>query len=156
MVFTYYSKQYGIQILFYYLMKEKGVTRKQILDYYDQPPQTILPQEYYYNTFGGDNMRNWFADFAVHNAADMDYLSRAEFHTGVDYYNYLVQISSSECDTPDNYCEEHSYVWESVDTGTGGWVRPPPEMTTRGWSYNVFKIETTSSNRFRYLLYNMP
>ena len=129
-------------------MKEKGVSRKQILAYYDQPPQTILPQEYYYNTFGGDNMRSWFADFAVHNAADMDYLSRAEFHTGVDYFYYLTQIYSSECDPPSN-CEVHSYVWESVDTGTGGWVRPPPEMTTRGWSYNVFKIETTSRRQFR-------
>ena len=35
-----------------------------------------IMQEYWYHLFGGDNLRNWFADWAAHNAADMDYLTR--------------------------------------------------------------------------------
>ena len=138
-----------MQILLYYLMEEKGVKASDLLDYYlDKKDQS--PQEYWYRLFGGDNMRAWFADWAAHNAADMDYLTRKEFKDSKKYYNYLVRIYNSEC-VPQSACDAHSYVWEGKDTGTGGMVRPPTaptDLTTRGWSYNVWRLSSTKANTY--------
>ena len=109
-----------------------------------------IMQEYWYHLFGGDNLRNWFADWAAHNAADMDYLTRKEFKHSKDYYNYLVRIYNSECE-PQSACDPHSYVWEGVDTGTDGLTRPPTypiDLTTRGWSYNVWRLNSTRANTY--------
>lgn len=41
-------------------------------------------------------------------------------------------------------------MWEGKDQGTGGqWIRPPPELTARGWAYNVFNITNTQEAIYR-------
>ena len=148
-IFLYYSKHYAMEILLHYLVEEKGVKSNDLLDYYVEE-RGLSPQEYWYRLLGGDNMRAWFADWAAHNAADMDYLTRKEFKDSKKYYRYLVQIYNSECD-PQSACDAHSYVWEGKDTGTGGMVRPPTaptDLTTRGWSYNVWRLTSTKANTY--------
>lgn len=82
-IFLYYSKHYAMEILLHYLVEEKGVRANDLLDYYVEE-RGQSPQEYWYQLLGGDNMRTWFADWAAHNAADMDYLTREEFRQDDD------------------------------------------------------------------------
>ena len=149
-IFLYYSKHYAMQILLHYLVEEKGVKSNDLLDYYVEE-RGQSPQEYWYRLLGGDNMRAYFADWAAHNAADMDYLTREEFKQTVDYYNWLALPNrDKECFPPAD-CGPHSYVWEGTDAGTGGLVRPPKvplDLTTRGWSYNVWKLKSTRVNSY--------
>ena len=149
-IFLYYSKHYAMQILLYYLVEEKGVKANDLMDYYVEE-RGQSPQEYWYRLFGGDNMRAWFADWAAHNAADMDYLTREEFKVSLDRYKHLALPNrDKECNPPAD-CGPHSYVWEGVDAGTGGLVRPPTaplDLTTRGWSYNVWRLNSTKANTY--------
>ena len=67
-----------------------------------------------------------------------------------EYYHYLVRIYNSECD-PQSACDAHSFVWEREDFGTDGMVRPPTapiDLTTRGWSYNVWRLNSTRANTY--------
>ena len=67
-----------------------------------------------------------------------------------EYYHYLVRIYNSECD-PQSACDAHSFVWEGEDSGTDGMVRPPTapiDLTTRGWSYNVWRLNSTRANTY--------
>ena len=43
-----------MEILFLYLMEQKGVSRSDILDYYVED-RGVSPQEYWFNQFGGDS-----------------------------------------------------------------------------------------------------
>ena len=138
-----------MQVWFYYLVKDKGVAANDILDYYVEE-RGMTPQQYWFELFGGDNLRSWFADWAAHNAADMDYLTRGQYRVSLNYYHRLVRIYNSEC-VPQSACDPHSYVWEGADAGTGGLVRPPTsplDLTTRGWSYNVWRINSTRANTY--------
>ena len=138
-----------MQTWFYYLVKKKGITTNDILDYYVEE-RGMSPQQYWFELFGGENLRSWFADWVASIAADMDYLTRKEFKHSLDYYHYLVRIYNSECE-PQWACDPHSYVWEGTDEGTGGMVRPPTaptDLTTRGWSYNVWRLSTTKASTY--------
>ena len=145
MVVVYYSKTYAIQIFFYYLMKEKGVSKNAILDYYVEE-RNKSPQEYWCKLFGKENFENWFADWTVHNAADMDYLTREEFNESA-YDSYPSIARDKECST--GLCDPHPYVWEGTDEGTSGWERPPANLTTRGWSYNVWRLKVTKAASYK-------
>ena len=96
-----------MQILMYYLVEEKGVKASDLMDYYVEE-RGQSPQEYWYRLLGGDNLRAWFADWAAHNAADMDYLTRKEFKTTVDNYKLVSRPGRDrECDPPVD-CGPHS------------------------------------------------
>ena len=149
-IWLYYSKHYSMQTWFYYLVKKKGVDTNDILDYYVED-RGMSPQQYWFELFGGENLRSWFADWVAHIAADMDYLTREEFKVAKD--RYLLFISRDrECVPNPKECEPHSYVWEGADAGTDGMTRPPTsplDLTTRGWSYNVWRINSTTANTYR-------
>ena len=66
-----------MQTWFYYLVKEKGVATNDILDYYVEE-RGMSPQQYWFELFGAENLRTWFADWVAHTAADQDYLTREE------------------------------------------------------------------------------
>ena len=113
------------------------------MDYFLED-RNASPQEYWYNLIGNDEFRNYFADFAIHNAADMDYLTREEFEISKNnYYRILQNEINTEC--ANNVCDLHSYVWEAKDAGTNDWQRPPKDLTTRGWSYNVWRVNVTKA-----------
>ena len=84
-------------------------------------------------------MRSYFADWAAHNSANMDYISREQYEKG------LLELSwSGDMDF------FRPSVWEATDKGTEGqWVRPREELTTRGWAYNVFNITNTADATYR-------
>ena len=84
-------------------------------------------------------MRSHYSDWAAHNSADIDYISREQYKEamrifpawlGWDYYR--------------------PSVWSATDQGTGGkWVRPRTDLTTRGWAYNVWNITNTGEATYR-------
>ena len=67
-----------------------------------------------------------------------------------DYAHLSLPNRDPEC-YPPAPCEPHSYVWEGVDQGTDGLTRPPTspmDLTTRGWSYNVWRLNTTRASKY--------
>ena len=84
-------------------------------------------------------MRSHFADWAAHNSAKMDYLSKEQYERG------LLEISLAG-----DWDYYRPSVWEATDQGTEDqWVRPIQELTARGWAYNVFNITNTAAATYR-------
>ena len=100
------------------------------------------PQEYYFRSLGGPNLRKWFADWAGQVAAKMDFLTRDQFQVTVDncYNHHCVRNKLWQ-----------PYVWKSTDSGTQGWVRPKEDRTTRGWSFNVWRIINSRKANYMYV-----
>ena len=99
------------------------------------------PQSYWFYQLGAEKFRGIFLDWAAEIAADYSFLTREQYsgishitmHSDWPYYGRYV--------TP--------YVWNSTDEGTNGeWVRPPQNMTARGWAWNVFNITNTKSQQY--------
>merc|ERR1712110_119847 len=72
------------------------------------------------------------------------------------YYRYTFWNHwGHQCNTTEGLCDFYAYVWEGVDTGTMGKKRPPTipkDLTTRGWSYDVWRINSTKQNLYEFLL----
>ena len=134
----YGVRQYAMHTLLWYLTNLKGVDRAIITDGFYANTE-LSPQEYITTRVGPSLMRSHFADWAAHNSAKMDYLSREQYERG------LLEISLAG---DWNYFRPS--VWEATDQGTEGqWVRPVQELTARGWAYNVFNITNTGAATYR-------
>ena len=60
------------------------------LDYYTKETG-LSPQEYWFKNLrkDGEDFRTMFAEWAAHNAADMDYLTREQFKQSKNHYKHL-------------------------------------------------------------------
>ena len=132
------------------MISVKKVERGVLHDYY-AAARNVTPQEYWYRELGGGNLRNMFADWIIHTTADMDYLSREEFEASKNhyYYHYNRLVNTEEC--AGSTCEPHFYVWEGADNGTGGLIRPPANLTPRGWSHNVWRVNSSFANNYTWV-----
>jgi len=93
-----------------------------------------LPQEYLSRRIGADKFADYFADFAAHNVSGFPH-----FPPGVE------ERAARELKDYGNPRDIHDVVRTCTNEGTGGaWVRPPKEFATRGWSYNVYKINNST------------
>jgi len=137
----YGVRQYGMHTYLMFLSKVMGVERRFLTDGF-YASTSMLPQEYLYNEVGGERMRELFANWAAHNTGGMDYLSKEQVDRA-----YLEVTLAGDWDY------FRPYVWQSVDQGTDGeWFTPPPDLTARGWAYNVFNINTTVANSYTFQL----
>lgn len=129
--------QYGMNTFLYYLTEVCKVPRYAIAHgFYDNVTQ--LPQEYLYSILGGPDMRNYFADWAIHNAVGFDYLSSAQ-----------VERLKKEFQRYGDPTDDHSVVATYKDRGTDGkWIRVPETETPGGWAYNVYEINNTISGNY--------
>lgn len=129
--------QYGMNIYLYYLTEVCKVPRYAIAhSFYDNVTQ--LPQEYLYSILGGPDMRNYFADWAIHNAVGFDYLSSAQ-----------VERLKKEFQRYGDPTDDHSVVATYKDRGTDGkWIRVPETEMPGGWAYNVYEINNTISGNY--------
>lgn len=126
--------QYGMNLLLYYLT-EIGKVSRDIMANGFYANTTELPQQYLYNQIGGAKMCDLYADWAVHTAADFDYLTPA-----------TVKRLKKEFATYGTPSDVHSIVKTYDNSGTGGlWYRPSDDYVTRGWGYNVYKIKNRSA-----------
>ena len=143
----YKNKQYSLQILIYFLVSIKNIDMGVLHGYYSAVRDTS-PQEYWYKELGGKNLRSMFADWVIHTSADMDYLTREEFEFSKRHYYgvYNDLVNKEQC--AGATCEPHFYVWEGADNGTGGFLRPPTNLTPRGWSHNVWRVSSTFANNY--------
>ena len=81
----------------------------------------------------------------------MDYLTREEFEASKNHYygHYNSRVNTEEC--AGATCEPHFYVWEGADNGTGGFIRPPSDLTPRGWSHNVWRVNSSFANNYTWV-----
>ena len=92
---------------------------------------------------GASLFRSHFADWAAHNTAEMDYLTRAQYERG------LLEITLAG-----DWDYYRPSVWSGDSEGTGGqWVRPPSDLTARGWAYNVFNVTNTEAATYKYIFF---
>ena len=91
-------------------------------------------------------MRGHFADWAAHNSAQLDYLTREQVE-----FAYLIVGLSGDWDL------FRPAVWAAQDAGTaGGWLAPPGELAVRGWAYNVWNITNTMEALYTFQLEAEP
>ena len=73
----------------------------------------------------------------------MDYLTRAQYERG------LLEITLAG-----DWDYYRPSVWSGDSEGTGGqWVRPPADLTARGWAYNVFNVTNTEAATYKYIFF---
>ena len=69
----------------------------------------------------------------------MDYLTREQYERG------LLEITLAG-----DWDYYRPSVWYGDSQGTGGqWVRPPSDLTARGWAYNVFNVTNTEDTTYK-------
>jgi hypothetical protein len=125
-------RQYGMHTYLVYLSESAGIDPAIITrGFYEGV--SVSPQRYQYDAVGGDRLRGFFADWAAHNTADFDYLTRDQ-----------VARARREVEVVADAANLHPFVAEWRDAGSSAdGFRPEASLSPRGWSYNVVRIQTT-------------
>ena len=122
----------------YYLMNEQGVSKQDILRFYEKPRTKIAqrPELFWFKQFGADTFRSWFSDFAAHHSADIDFVSREDFNfSKTEYFNSF---------RPSNGLYKYNpSVWENTSQG---WL---DGQEIRGWGYHVWRIPNPGDKLFK-------
>ena len=129
-------RQYASQLFIYYMNTIKKVD----IDYFiaHEMGDYENPQTYWFYNLGAEKFRSIFLDWAAEISADYSFLTRSQYRNALDH---ITVYSDWKYVTP--------HVWNSTDEGTNGeWVRPPQNMTARGWAWNVFNITNTKSQQY--------
>lgn len=134
-------RQYALNTLLYYLTEEAGVPDNVITGGFYA--NTLLsPQEYMSEKLGSATMRQYFADWAAHNTGGFDYLTPEQWARA--------QQEIAAFGDPNDY---HDIVHTFTDEGTGSQgITPGEDYVTRGWSYNVYKLNNSSTDTYTFLL----
>ena len=102
----------------------------------------LSPQEYLFTKIEPDIFRSHFADWAAHNTAGLDYLTREQVERA------LLEVSLAG-----DWDLFRPSVWYSENSGTNGeWVYPNEDLAVRGWAYNVFNITNTMTTTYTFQL----
>ena len=136
---------YGIHTFLNYLTDVCGVSPGVILGgFYANTPD--LPQEYMSKQIGPAKFADLFADNAAHNVAGFP-----KFPAGVE------PRSARELKQYGNPRDIHDVVRTFADSGSdGAWIRPSKEQVTRGWSYNVYRINNTGEATYTFRIKGDP
>jgi len=101
-----------------------------------------LPQEYMNQWIGSDKFAGHFADNAAHNVSGFPH-----FPPGVE------ERSAEELKNYGKPYDIHDIVKTFNNEGSGGvWIRPEKAFVTRGWSYNVYKINNNQDATYSFQL----
>lgn len=127
-------RQYSNGAFFHFLTNIKGVDDRQILNswYLSHP---LTPQQYLFNSLGGDLMRSYYAEWAAQNAADFAYLSPDQRTLSIDNYQIFSQFLPAEQARP--------YILELNDSNVSGVHTPEALYRPKAWGYNVVKIDNS-------------
>ena len=130
-------RQYGLNTWLHYLTTRGVLSPSAVVEgFYAGTTQN--PQEYMLGRVPA--LRAHFADWAAHNTAQMDYLSRAQWARAQQE-----MIAVGEAD------DVNSYVGQFLDAGPiDVWFEPPAALTTRGWSYNVIRIANSAAATYQF------
>ena len=134
-------RQYGMHTYLYYLTEVAGVSRDVITGGF-HADTALLPQAYHFDELGGDTLRAHFADWATANTDDFSYLTREQVARARLEVEFVAD--------PEN---QHPLVAEHTADGTGGeWLRPPSELTPRGWGYNVASFTADADGTYEFAI----
>jgi len=136
----YGVRQYGMHTLLTYLTEVAGIDRDIVTGGFYANTE-LSPQEYFVSRVGAEVFRSQFADWAGHNCANMDYLTRQQYERG------LLEVTLAG-----DWSVFRPSVWQAVDQGTNGWVSPPAELAVRGWAYNVWNITNSEAAVYTFQL----
>jgi len=133
--------QYGMNIFLNYLTDVRKISKATIVGgFYGKISQ--LPQEYLYNQLGASKFCDLYADFASHNVVGYEF-----FPAGTE------ARSQKELKRYGDSLDIHSIVQTYDNTGTSGnWYRPSTDYVTRGWGYNVYKINNSLTGHYTFQL----
>ena len=99
-----------------------------------------LPQEYMSKRIGAEKFADYYADYAAHNVCGFPH-----FPDGVEERSAR---ELKQYGTPDDI---HDIVKTFTNEGSGGdWIRPEKAFVTRGWSYNVYKINNSHNATYSF------
>ena len=133
--------QYAMSDFLYFMTDFRGVSPSVVTSgFYSN--LTVSPQEYMFSELGGPTMREYFADWAAHNSAYYDYITREQWERA------LVELDGVGDST-----DIHNVVATFTDAGTNGeWFAPVDSLFPRGWAYNVIKIENSATTNYLFTL----
>ncbi len=133
--------QYGMNIFLNYLTDVRKVQKVLMAgSFFDKID--LMPQEYLYNQLGAGKFADLYADFAAHNVSGYP-----GFPDGTE------ERAARELKKYGDSLDIHSIVKTFDNCGTGGqWLRPGKDFVTRGWGYNVYKINNTSGGSYAFEL----
>ncbi len=135
----YGIQQYGLQSLFNYLEKDKGVDPAFFTSgFYNNTP--LLPQEYLYQNIGGTQFRDYITDWAAHNVGGFDYLTAAQ----VQFADVVLNWWNG------NPAHLHPYILELTDQGVTNFIPQDETYKPRGWGYCVVKINNTQAATYAF------
>lgn len=135
----YQVRQYGMHSFLYYLTEHANFDSSVITSGFYARTE-LLPQEYLYSQYGPEIFRSGFADWAAHNTADFDYLTRAQ----VDRARQEFAFFAAETDY-------NQVVAEYTNVGTEGQsLTPPEDLRPRSWSYNVIKVNNSENTSYTF------
>lgn len=136
------NHQYALGQFLFYLTEEVGLSNCQLTNGY-YANTTLNPQEYLYNNLGGNNLRNYFFQWAasVVNDFDFNFMIQYQKNTALQEWNTYADIFD------DN---EYLEVFNSIQLD---WYRPSETKVTNAWSFNTYKF-LNSSNRNYTLEFN--
>jgi hypothetical protein len=131
--------QYGMNIFLNYLTDVRKVSKALMAcGFYGEITQ--LPQEYLYNQLGADKFRDLYADFAAHNVSGYP-----GFPAGTE------ERAAMELKKYGDSLDVHAIVQTFNNEGTGNnWIRPAPDFVTRGWGYNVYKVNNSEAATYSF------
>jgi len=136
----YGVRQYGMHTLLTYLTEVAGIDRDIVTAGFYANTE-LSPQEYFVSRVGPEVFRSQFADWAGHNCANMDYLTREQ------YDRAMLEVTLAG-----DWSVFRPSVWQAVDQGTDGWLSPPAELAVRGWAYNVWNITNSEAAVYTFQL----
>lgn len=120
--------QYGMHSFLHYLTSQTPTKPMTLTAGFYQNLE-VSPQQYLFAAIGGKNLRRYFADWAAHHTADMDYLSRRQ---------YLRALA--EAQHMGNPQLDFRFIAQHEAAGTyGKWQRAIGKLP-RNWGYNVIEM----------------
>ena len=130
---------YGMHTFMNYLTDVRKVPQALMVEgFFAKTSQ--LPQEYLSRKLGAAEFAGLYADFAAHNVSGFP-----EFPAGTE------ARAAEELKNYGDAQDVHPLVQTYANEGTGGnWVRPPKDFVTRGWAYNVYKINNSAAATYTF------
>ncbi len=133
------THQYGLNTFLAYLTEVAKVPRSIIVQGF-YAKTSLKPQAYLSSQIGAEAFREHFADWAAHNAASFDYLTRAQW---IHSLGHLKSYGDP--------ADIHPYVRTFYDEGTDGqWIAPQATLMTQGWSYHLYQIINSSAATYNF------
>ena len=130
--------QYAMGIFFFYLTNHVGINDSTLMSiFYSGTDQ--LAQKYLYDLLGGENLRDYFIDFAGRLTNDFDFITTEQANKSLIEWNTYAEED-----------DDHQFIQTYNDAGSDGWFRPEEDVATNAWSFNTYKLNNSSTENYTF------